>query len=231
MTRPSISVVFPVYNEVEILEEGLRRLVQFLERRDLAAFEVLIVESGSTDGTSALADRMAGALPNVRVIHEERRNGFGAAIRLGYRNARMEWVWLMTPDLPFPLESLEHALSFNLDEYDAVLSYRINRWQSPRRRLQSWVFNSIARLLFGLRVRCVNSAFKLIRTSMVRDMEFRSRGWTFETELVWNLERRRARLAEIPIKLIEREGGVSKVGPGEPFRVVADLLRLRFGGK
>lgn len=231
MTRPSISVVFPVYNEAEILEEGLRRLVQFLERRDLAAFEVLIVESGSTDGTAALADQMAGTLPNVRVIHEERRNGFGAAIQLGYRNARMDWVWLMTPDLPFPLESLEHALSLNLDQYDAVLSYRTNRWQSRMRRLQSSVFNAIARLLFGLRVRCVNSAFKLIRTSMVRDLDFRSRGWTFETELVWNLEKRGAQLAEIPIKLIEREGGVSKIGPGEPFRVVADMLRLRFGGK
>ena len=229
MEHPSISVVFPVSNEEAILEQGLRTLAVFLEGCGLTAFEVLVIESGSTDGSARIADRLAEQLPCVRVIHEGRRNGFGAAIQLGYRAARMDWIWLMTPDLPFALETLHAALALPLDQYDAVLSYRVNGSRNRLRRLQSVVFNQSVKLLFGLRVRCVNAAFKLIRRRLVEDVEFYSRGWTFETELVWTLQDRGARVVEVPISLIERTGGSSKIGVTTPFQVARDLVLLRFG--
>ena len=229
MEHPSISVVFPVSNEEAVLEQGLRTLAVFLEGCGLPAFEILVIESGSTDGSARIADRLAAQLPCVRVIHEDRRNGFGAAIQLGYRAARMDWIWLMTPDLPFALETLHAALALPLDQFDAVLSYRVNQSRHPLRRLQSLVFNQSVKLLFGLPVRCVNAAFKLIRRRLVGDVEFHSRGWTFDTELVWTLQGRGARVYEIPISLIERTGGSSKIGLTTPLQVARDLVLLRFG--
>jgi glycosyltransferase involved in cell wall biosynthesis len=229
MADPSISVVFPIYNEEAILEQGLRTLAGFLEGSGLSTFEVLVIESGSTDGSARIADRLAEQLSRVRVIHEGRRNGFGAAIQLGYRAAKMDWIWLMTPDLPFAPETLYAALALPLDQYDAVLSYRMNESRHPLRRVQSLVFNQSVKLLFGLRVRSVNGAFKLIRRRLVEDVEFHSRGWTFDTELVWTLQKLGARVAEVPISLIERTGGSSKIGLTTPFLVAGELVRLRLG--
>jgi hypothetical protein len=135
----------------------------------------------------------------------------------------------MTPDLPFRLESLHTALALPLEEYDAVLSYRLNASGSPLRRVQSMVFNVLVRSLFGLRARCVNGAFKLIRRSMIEDVEFYSRGWTIETELIWVLQNRGARIAEIPIDLIERKGGTSKISLLTPLSVIRQLIELRLG--
>jgi hypothetical protein len=91
------------------------------------------------------------------------------------------------------------------------------------------VFNRSVKLLFGLRVRSVNAAFKLIRRRLVEDVEFHSRGWTFDTELVWTLQERGARVFEVPISLIERTGGSSKIGVTTPLQVARDLVVLRFG--
>jgi hypothetical protein len=105
----------------------------------------------------------------------------------------------------------------------------VNGSRNRLRQLQSVVFNQSVKLLFGLRVRCVNAAFKLIRRRLVEDVEFYSRGWTFETELVWTLQDRGARVVEVPISLIERTGGSSKIGVTTPFQVARDLILLRSG--
>ena len=230
MVRHSISVIFPVYNEEATLERGLSELIKFLDGCNLSTFEVVVIESGSTDSSAQIADGMAERWPCIRVIHEGRRNGFGAAVRLGYRSARMEWIWLVTPDLPFPLKSLETALPL-LEEYDAILSYRLNASRRALRRVQSFVFNSLVKLMFGLRVRCVNSAFKLIRRRLVQDIDFQSRGWTIDTELIWVLQARGARIIEIPVELIERSQGVSKIAFSTSIFVIRELIQLRLGGR
>jgi glycosyltransferase involved in cell wall biosynthesis len=227
MSGPSLSVIVPVYNESTTVEQGLGALCDFLAVVDLSEFEVIVIESGSTDGTGEILDGFATQRPKIRVIHEGRRNGFGSAVQVGYRTARMEWIWLVTPDLPFPLEALCTALPL-LDQYDAILSYRINDDRSPYRRLQSSCFNTLVKVLFGLQVKCVNSAFKLVRRSVVQSVDFLSSGWTIDTELIWLLERTALRFTEIPVRLTDRVGGASKISPRTALSVLHEILALRF---
>src|SRR5262249_28419671 len=99
----SVSVVVPIYNEVELTEPSLRTIHAFMKQH-VEDFEIVVVESGSTDATGAICDRVAAELSNTRVFHEGQRNGMGAALRLGYENSTKSYVWLVTVDLPFPLE-------------------------------------------------------------------------------------------------------------------------------
>jgi glycosyltransferase involved in cell wall biosynthesis len=223
----SLSALVPVYNEGDSLSAAVRIIHAFLAARFGHSFEILIIESGSTDDTGAVADSLAAEFPEVRAIHEGRRNGFGSAVRLGYVEARMEWVWLITPDLPFPLEALDQAAELTAD-HDAVLSYRVRDNRGRLRRLQSGVYNTLVRCLFGLHVKSVNSAFKLLRTDFLRQAPFLSNGWLIDVEVAHRIETQHLRFREIPVPLIENRLGKSKVGSLTFARVILDLIVLRY---
>src|SRR5262245_2468525 len=120
--QPTISVVLPVYNEIELDEASVRPIDRFHGAQELER-EITLIDSGRTHGSSAACDRLAEALPAVAVFHETLRNGLGSALRQGYAAATMDLVWLVTVDIPFPLEALCDALPL-IAECDCVLSYR-----------------------------------------------------------------------------------------------------------
>lgn len=220
----SFSVIMPVYNEAATLDAGVRAVLAYFDGLNIP-FEIIIIESGSSDDTGAKADEIARERPEVHVLHEGRRNGFGSAVRLGYQHAVMRWGWLITPDLPFPLRSLEEAIPL-LDRYDAVLSYRAADNRSQYRKLQSVCFNRLVRTLFHVKARSINSAFKLLPVDLVRELHIRSRGWTIDAEIICILERRGVRYAEIGVPLHDRVAGASKIGFRTALRVVRELLEL-----
>jgi len=224
-STPSVSVVVPVYNEIELCATSLHRIHEFMRRR-VAAFEIIVIESGSTDGSDIACDRAAADLPHVRVIHEGRRNGMGAALRLGYREARLDLVWLVTADLPFALETLLTALPL-IAESDCVLSYRSNDTRTPFRRIQSWIYNKIIKVALDLPMRSVNSAFKLYRREFLQKLPLTSNGWFLDAEVLFWIARRGLRYSEIPVPLLERELGRSKVTITDPLKILRELITFK----
>src|SRR5258706_8643168 len=99
-----LSVVIPAYNEAGRLEPGLRRAVEYLRGRG-RPFELLVVDDGSRDGTSAVA--AAFAAEGVRVIRHERNRGKGAAVRTGVVASRGARVLISDADFSTPIEEVE----------------------------------------------------------------------------------------------------------------------------
>ena len=221
----SVTVIMPVYNEATLLAPAVAAVDGFLGARSAWRHEVLIVESGSTDGTAAVADRLAESNPRVRVIHEGAKRGFGSALRLGYAEASCAWVWLVTADMPFPLESFDDAAA-HVGECHAILSYRIGDPRGIGRRFRSAVFNALVKTVLRLQVRSVNSAFKLLRTDLVRSLPLASNGWLIDAELLYWMQRAGARWTEIPVRVIERTAGRSTVGVGTPVAVLRELIHF-----
>lgn len=215
----------PVYNEIELIDAQVRRLVAFLSC-SVPEHEIVLVESGSTDGTQEIADRLATELPSVMVVHEETRNGFGSAVLMGCRAARMQYVLVMPVDIPYPLERLAAALPLATG-IDCVLSYRESDDRSQFRRIQSWVFNLLVKCILGLPMRSVNSALKLYRRELLQQLPLAERGWLIDAEILYWIGRRGCRYAEIPVPLIDRSAGVSKVTRADPFRMLGGLFILR----
>ncbi len=223
MTQPAISAIVPVYNEAELVRGSTQVIADALDRLKLP-WEIVLVESGSFDGTGNICDELATADNRIKVIHEGQRNGFGSAIMTGIAAANGERLWIVPVDLPFPLETIEHAMQADAD---AVISFRARDPRSPYRRFQSLVFNRLARFMLGINVRNINSAFKLYRRAAVADMPLQSRGWLIDAEILAHLSRRKAVLKEIPVPLIERSIGQSKVGTFDALHVVREMAALR----
>jgi glycosyltransferase involved in cell wall biosynthesis len=206
----SITILVPVYNEARLLNSALPFIKNFASN-NIADYELLIIESGSTDDSSVICDTFAVENPNVRVIHEGKRNGFGSALKLGYKEATKDWIWLITADIPFPLDALQTAAK-HFDDYDCILSYRSHDPRGWVRRFQSFVYNSIIKLVLGLRVKNINSGFRLYKWEFVRQLKLISNGWFIDAELLYWMTRLKCRYIELPVPIIEREGGVSSVG-------------------
>ena len=173
-----------------------------------------------------MCDDLAARYEEVRVIHEGSRNGFGAAVRLGYQHASMDLVWLVTVDLPFPLEALLTALPL-LDQFECVLSYRVGDRRNGFRRVQGWAFNQLAKRLLGLRVRHVNSAFKIFRRSVVQRLKLGSSGWLLDAEIVYRLQEGNVTWTEIPVELCDRASGGSSTGFLTWWGVLVELWEFR----
>ena len=220
----SISVITPVYNEAQLLESGVDRIDRFL-REVFRDYEIIIIESGSTDGSRAICDQIAKGNARIKVIHEGARNGFGSALKLGYAHADKDLIWLVTVDLPFPLESVNAALPL-LAGYDCILSYRCQDNRDSGKKLRSWVFNQLTKCLLGLKVRHVNSAFKLFKKAVIKGMQIRSNGWLIDAEIIYRLQKKRIPFTEIPVVLIDRQGSSSSITFGDPVYVIKELLHF-----
>ena len=220
-----LSVIMPVYNEAELCEDALNRLHDYLSGH-FSNFEIIVVESGSTDGTAEICDRLAPELHNVCVIHEVSRNGMGSAMRLGYAQASKAYVFLATADIPFPLETLSRAVPL-LKEYDCVLSFRDEDRRGFLRKLQSTFYVLLIKRSLGLRMKSVNSAFKLMPTDFVKSLHLESSGWFLDAEILYWVSKRRLNFAEIPVPLIDRTAGRSKVGLGDWLGTVRELVKFK----
>lgn len=184
-----------------------------------------MIESGSTDDSGERCDRVAETHERIRVIHEGARNGYGAAMRLGYADVTCDLVWLVTVDTPFPLESILAAVPL-FDQHDCVLSYRSDDPRSIARRLQSLVYNIVVRTLLRLRMRHVNSAFKVYKREMIQALPLQSAGWFLDAEVLYWISRRKIPYAVLPVPLIDRETGESSVGAFAFLAVLRELFEF-----
>ncbi len=235
---PGLTFFFPVLNEeahvAPLTERALETLSPYTDR-----LEVVIVDDGSTDGTAARADHLAAAHPNVRVVHHERRRGYGGAVRSGLSTAREPFVFFTDGDRQFDPADLRLLLPL-LDEADVVVGYRRKRSDPLRRRFVGWCYNRAIRVLFGLGVRDVDCAFKLFRCDVFAGVpleRIRSNGAFFSAELLINLDAAGVRVAQTGVPHHPRAWGKPKGAPPDVIlRAIRDLLalwwrlRIRGGG-
>ena len=223
--RYSLSMILPLYNEIEILEPNLQVIDDFLARH-FEDYEILIVESGSTDGSAELCDRLAGRFERVKIIHEGARNGIGSATRVGFQRASKDLAWRYAIDLPCPLEAILEALPL-FAKYDCVVSFRSDDQRTGYRRFQSAIFNGLVKTVLGIKVRHVNSSFKVYRTKQVQAMPLHGNTGFIDAELLFWTFRQRLTWVEIPVALTDRTGGQSSVTLLEPLSWLRELWKLR----
>lgn len=224
ISRTSISVLTPVHNEAHLLQPALKRIDEFL-RANFQDYEIIVIESGSTDGSDRLSDQIANDHPRIKIIHEGGRYGFGSALKKGYAEAAKALVWLVTVDLPFHLESIYAALPY-LSQYDCVLSYRSQDDRNLGKKFRSLVYNNLVKYSLGLKVRHVNSAFKLYKRELIQSLSLESNGWFIDTEIIYRLQKKGIRLIEIPVELIDRQTTESSVQFSSVLGTIRELMHF-----
>jgi glycosyltransferase involved in cell wall biosynthesis len=221
--KPSISAVLPAYNEEANLERAVRGLATVLQEVTRES-EIIVVDDGSRDGTSALLSELSQYVPALRVISHPVNRGYGAAVRSGFAAARLEWVFMMDADNQFDPAQLRLLLAKS-ENADIVAGYRRKRQDPLARRLNAWAFFSLVSVLFGRLATDVNCAFKLIRRSLLEKLDLRSEGALINAELLVGARKRRARIVEVAVEHFPRTAGRQT---GANPRVVVRAFRELF---
>jgi len=228
-------VVIPTYNERENIERLTRAILAQGE-----AFDVLIIDDRSPDGTGAIADRLAAETPRVKAIHRDGKLGLGTAELSGMRYAiEHDYRTVITMDADFSHDpKYLNGLAAGIGEYDLMMGSRyvpgggVAGW-GWRRRTMSRAANFLSRLILGLPQRDSSSGYKAYRVEMLRKLDLDrvfATGYAFQEEMVFRCWKAGFRIGEYPIVFEDRRVGKSKINLGEGVKLLWTLLKLRWKG-
>lgn len=225
MADPLFSVVIPVHNEESSLLPLNDRLVAVLEKLK-AAFEIIVVDDCSTDGSRELLAHLVEHDERLRAVLLRRNFGQAAALAAGFELARGRTVIAMDGDLQHAPEDIPALLEKIGEGYDVVSGWRAHRVDGAlTRRLPSRVANWLIAKASGVDLRDFGTTFKAYRREVLKDIRLYGDLHRFIPVLA---SIQGARIAEVPIRNVPRAEGRSHYGLGRTFRVLFDILTIRF---
>jgi glycosyltransferase involved in cell wall biosynthesis len=223
-----VEVVIPVYNEERVLAASIQRLLDYLRSGFSFPFVVTIVDNASTDGTFAIAQRLAAQLTGVRAVHLDLK-GRGRALRYAWENSEADVVAYMDVDLSTKLDAFFPLVAPLLSGHsDLAIGSRLARGatvvRSRKREFLSRGYNLLLRWTFHARFSDAQCGFKAGRIEIVRALlpAVEDNAWFFDTELLLLAQRNGIRIYEVPVDWTEDPDSRVEI----PSTILGDLRGL-----
>ena len=225
-TPAGLSIFFPAYNDSGTIASMV--VSALLAARALTPdHEVIVVNDGSRDNTPQILDELARLYPQVRIVHHPKNRGYGGALRSGFAAASKEYVFYTDGDAQY--DPAEVALLWQrlAPDVDLVNGYKISRSDPFHRIVIGRLYHHTVKALFGLRVRDVDCAFRLMRRSICEQVTLTKNSGVLCLELLKKITDAGFRIAEVPVHHYHRAYGKSQFfNFPRIFRTGIDVLRL-----
>ena len=200
-----VSVVLPAHNEVDNLEAAVTKITKALnEYAD--AYEIIIAEDGSTDGSDKKAAALSESLPVVKHIHSKKRLGRGRALKNAFQKSSGEILVYMDVDLATDMRQLKELIdSIEKEGYDFATGSRMlpesNVERSGTRNIASKTYNFMVRAVLGSKVKDHQCGFKAFRREQLMQLlgEVGASHWFWDTEILVRAHRRGYKIKEFPV--------------------------------
>ncbi len=217
---PSLSVVLPCRNEAgniaATLRDVLTRAAPITHR-----LEIIVVDDASADGTSQAAQTLAD--DRIRVVRRDQCQGYGAALRSGFAAATADTIFYTDGDGQIDLTNLAQLPTL-LATADVVIGHRLNRAEGLLRRFNAFAWTTLVNLVFGLRTRDVDCAFKAFPATFLRSAPLVSNGALISAELL--ARARRANLRTATVGVAHRPRNAGKPTGANPRVIARAFLEL-----
>jgi glycosyltransferase involved in cell wall biosynthesis len=223
----TLSVFFPAYYDEKNIGKVVESALTVLEELKLKDFEITIIEDGSPDRTGEVADALAAKHPRVSVIHHEKNMGYGATLRDGFMNAKLNYVFYSDGDNQFDLQELKKFVAL-IPYTDIVVGYRKKKQYSTYRKVTSLVYNFVLRFLFDIDYVDVDCAFKLIKTDLFRKIKIDSVDAFIDAEILLKAQLLGYTSTEVGVKHLPRVDGISTgARPSVILRTIKEISAFR----
>jgi hypothetical protein len=203
-----VSVLIPAFNEAAIIERTLSTVRDHLSTRsDSYAWEVLVVDDGSTDGTGALADAFAAGDERIRVLHHKTNFGLGQALRYGFAQAKGDVVVTLDSDLTYSVDHIDRLLAAFVETGAKVVVASpyarggVTTDVPFRRLLPSRVANVLLAAASNAHISTYTGMVRAYDTPFLRSLNVRAMGMDVNAEILRQAQILRARIVEIPAHL------------------------------
>ena len=229
---PKVLISLATYNEAGNLEPLIEQIRQFAPDAS-----VLVIDDNSPDGTGAIADAVAGRLKDVHVIHRSGKLGLGTATLEAMAFAiekKFDYLLNMDADFSHPPRFIPDLLA-GMADHDVMIGSRyvpgggVEGDFNFKRKFMSTGINMYARTFLGLTNRDNSGAFRCYRVSKLAEMDFskiRSRGYSFQEEILYWCKTVGCRFGETPILFMNRRSGASKINSREAVAAIWIIFRI-----
>lgn len=227
-----LSILVPVYNEAGTVAEVLDRLAVIALPCDR---EIVVVDDGSSDGTSEVLERFSGVAP-FRVIHAAKNGGKGSAIRLGLREARGEIIAIQDADLELdPAQIAMLVAPILAGDTDVVFGSRFLEPTSTaplKTVLANRLLTVITNVLFGAAITDMETCYKVMRTTTARSLDLQANRFDIEPEITAKLLKRGHRIIERPVRFEPRSRAAGKkIGWRDGVAAIGELVKHRLASR
>jgi len=229
-----ISIVIPAYNEESRIKGSLTEVFTFMSDSGMG-YEIIVVDDGSSDGTSRIVERMAADSPKMRLVRYEKNRGKGHALRTGVLVAKGDFVLVMDADLSTPMEELWEMMPYlTKGECDIAIGSRALALSDIIRKQPWWrqgmgkMFNKIVKALVIEDFSDTQCGFKLFAVDVARTVfgEAKIDRFAYDVEILARAKNKGYRIQEVPIRWINSPE--SKVDPlKDSLQMLVDLVRIR----
>jgi dolichol-phosphate mannosyltransferase len=229
--EPRILVSLATYNEAGNVAALVAEIHKYLPQAD-----VLVIDDNSPDGTWKIVEELGAADPRVKLLKRPGKLGLGTATVAAMRYAMehdYDYLQNMDADFSHPPRYLPGIFA-GMSKYDVMIGSRYvpgggtENWPLPR-RVMSRSVNTLVRFMFRMPVKDASGAYRCYRVSKLREVpldRIRSRGYSFQQEVLFRCHKAGCRLGEYPIIFENRRAGASKVNKKEALRSISMLLYL-----
>ena len=229
---PFLSIIIPAFNEETRIIPSLESVVEYLKAQGYA-WEVVVVENGSTDSTLTLVEEWASEFPNVRV-ESISEGGKGWAVRHGMLNASGDLRFMCDADMAMPVEGIGAFLAHMENGQDIVIGSRqiagARRFnESAGRHAMGRVFNRFVRLAAVHGIDDTQCGFKCFRGDVADELFSlqKTKGFAFDIEVLYLARKRALRILEIPIDWHHQQESKVRVGT-DTFKMLKDTITVRW---
>lgn len=224
MKKPDISVFFPAYNEEANIEALCLKTANVL-KKIANKWEVIAVDDGSRDKTAAVVEKLHKKNKNIRVVRHVINQGYGAAVKTGFKSARYEWIFFTDGDGQFDVGEMEGFLPL-LEENDLAIGYRIDRADPMQRKLNAFAWGMLVKTLFWFwKSRDIDCAFKFVRKRVFKSFHLETTGAMISTELLVKSYKNGFRIVEKGVHHYPRRAGQQT---GAKLSVIARAFKELF---
>lgn len=235
-----ISIIFPLYNErdnVVHYNSDLFPVIDDIAEKTGERFEFIFVDDGSCDDTIEQVRNLAHNRPDIKLLVHQKNSGMGTAIKTGLGVSQGELIITMDADLTFrPVDVEKLIMKYRKTNADCIsgspyLEKGLMEEVTPFRLLMSKSVNFLYRLLLGSRITCVSPIFRLYRRSVLMEMNISSRNFEINAEIISKLLIGGKNVVEVPVPLLKRKYGESKINVKKEIKNYILLLYRIFKTK
>ena len=221
----STSIIIPIYNEEHAIIKNSEKILKSFKNIKVD-YEVIFVESGSNDNSLAELKALEKKF-KILIFQETQRNGYGSAIKLGFRNSKFKRICFFPIDDQYDAEELVKIL--NNSNCSNIITFRKSTFTGYFRKIQSYLFKSITKTLLNLKFIDINSLKILNRKDFPYFNRF-SDNWNIDLEILIYIQKLNIMYEEKAISLKKRNIGDSKVSLFDTINIIFNLISLKLRG-